>query len=372
MRPYFLIFVITLYLFGIQSCKRQSQSSANDEPATDRLLKTETITVKSNPTVVSLLSYGLSDYCHNNRCIYSYNYKEHAIDILDLKTDTVSRSISLESEGPNAVMRELHGLQVYSPDTIVTYDFVAIKIIDSVGNVISKIELPVNGFSRIDCNVRSNISDFKIDMDNHTILYPIKQPGKNEIIEYDFAEKNVVNHIALKNPIHEGYYGFMDYPNVSFYKDCIIYNYPFEANVYIYDRKSDSTRMISPKSKFTDNRIKEYDGKSVEELSWYGASNCFYSPLYLIPGKDCFVRITLGETSLDKSDNIDKAYYDRPIYVMTFDNEFKVIDEFEIERNRYNTFAGWCPLYDRIAFFQENACDPQNDNDIVIDMILID
>lgn len=67
MRPYFLIFVITLYLFGIQSCKRQSQSSANDEPATDRLLKTETITVKSNPTVVSLLSYGLSDYCHNNR-----------------------------------------------------------------------------------------------------------------------------------------------------------------------------------------------------------------------------------------------------------------------------------------------------------------
>lgn len=110
----------------------------------------------------------------------------------------------------------------------------------------------------------------------------------------------------------------------------------------------------------------------MEELSWYGASNCFYSPLYLIPGKDCFVRITLGETSLDKSDNIDKAYYDRPIYVMTFDNEFKVIDEFEIERNRYNTFAGWCPLYDRVAFFQENACDPQNDNDIVIDMISID
>ena len=199
MRPYFLIFVITIYLSGIQSCKRQSQSSANDEPATDRLLKTETITVKSNPTVVSLLSYGLSDYCHNNRCIYSYNYKEHAIDILDLKTDTVSRSISLESEGPNAEMRELHGLQVYSPDTIVTYDFVAIKIIDSIGNVISKIELPDNGFSRIDYNVRSNISDFKIDMDNHTILYPIKQPGKNEIIEYDFAEKSVVNHIALKS-----------------------------------------------------------------------------------------------------------------------------------------------------------------------------
>jgi hypothetical protein len=52
--------------------------------------------------------------------------------------------------------------------------------------------------------------------------------------------------------------------------------------------------MISPKSKFTDKCIKEYDGKFVEELSWYGATNCFYSPLYLIPGKDCFVRITLG------------------------------------------------------------------------------
>ncbi|MDE6858998.1 MAG: DUF4221 domain-containing protein [Duncaniella sp.] len=361
-------FLLTSVLFTITACINQ-KSTENNPSSPNNGFEIQEKTIHTNPSILSLQAYALVDYCHKNNSMYAYNFKEHAIDVLDLNNDTVSQYIKLEPEGPNGIMRDIRKLQVYAPDTIIIYDFAAIKMINNNGTINFKIELPENGWNRIDRNTRSNISDFKIDFNNSSILYPIKNKEQNEIIEYNFENKKITNHFKLNNPVNNGYYGYMDFPNVKFYQNLIIYNYPFEADIYILDRINNSTRKITPKSKFTDYKTPKYEGNSDEDLNWYGAENYYHSPLYFLPGKDCFVQFTLGASSYDKSHNIDKAYHDRPIYIMTFDKNLNVIGEFEISRHKYNTFAGGFPLYDSMAFFQDNMLNKQNPEDITFDFI---
>ena len=361
---------ILLLLIAIASgcVSRTHQREENVASGIDYQL--DSIRIVEDPGVSTLNSYGLSAYCHTNECLYCYNYKEHSIDILDLSGGNVKKSIVLETQGPDAVMRELSWLDVYSPDTIVAYDFNSISVLDSIGHVQCRIKLLKDEWARIDCNSRSNISGFKLDFDNHTITYPVAKPDRNEIIVYDYIDNAVVNRIKLEDSDNKGDYGFMRFPNVSFHGGSIIYNYPYESTVFIYDSISGTTRKVSTKSSYHPDTAKEYEGNSPEDIGWYGAENVFYSPMYYLAEQECFVRITLGATSLDRSVNMDKAYYDRPIYVMKYDEKFTPVGEFELERHKYNPFGGWCAMYDCMAFFQDSMLKENDSDDIIIDTIV--
>lgn len=334
--------------------------------------ESRTVIIKANPDVVNISGYGLSAYLKSNNSIYAYNYKGHSIDILNLDRDSITGSIKLTTDGPNAVMRELMGLQVLSPDMIATFDYMAIKVLDGKGNVVTKIELPDGAVPQIDCNSRSHISDFKIDLARHTVMYPTmdhKTKKEFEVLEYDYANRKVIDTFKLDGSEREGNFGFMNSPNVSFNGDYIVYNYPFEPEIHILDTKTRSCRTISPRSSLAPGTVKEYDSASSGDSGWYGAENYFYTPLYYIAGKDCYVRITLGMTTLDRTQDCAKAYYDRPIYLMTFDKDFNPTGEFEIPRHKYNPFGEWCPLADCMAFYQDNMFGDIDDENITLDLI---
>ncbi|MCM1355051.1 MAG: DUF4221 domain-containing protein [Staphylococcus sp.] len=334
--------------------------------------ETRTVTIKANPTLVNMSGYGLSSYCHADNSIYAYNYKEHSIDILDLDCDSVSRSIKLATDGPNVVMRELMGLQVYAPDTIAAFDYTAIKVLDGEGKLLTKIELHDGSVPQIDCNSRSHISGFKIDFERHTVMYPTMDRETMkvfEVVEYDYSDRKILDSFMLDGPGRDGNFGFMNSPNVSINGDYIIYNYPFESEIHILDTKTRSSRTVSPQSTLAPGVVAEYDNASSEDSGWYGAENYFYTPLYYIAGKDCYVRITLGKTSLERTNDCDRAYYDRPIYLMTFDKDFNPTGEFEVGRHIYNPFGEWCPLFDCMAFYQDSMFGEPDGDNITLDLV---
>lgn len=329
----------------------------------------ETVVIAQNPSVLTLPGYGLSDYCHENNRIYSYNYKEHAIDMLALNADSVCGSIRLACDGPDAIMKELHGLKVYSPDTIITYDWVSVNVIDSTGSITQKIELPTDERSYIDCNARSNISGFKLDFARHSLMYPVGSSAGFEVIEYDYQQRSVLTRIPLKPSENKGNYGFMRCPNVSFNGDRIIYNYPYESTVFVHDCKTDSTVAISTQSTLHPDNAAEYGGNSPDHLNWYGAENIFNTPLYYLPAMDSYVRITLGPSTFDRTQKLDEAYYDRPFYATVFDGEFNPVEEVELPSRRYSPYGGWCAMNDRMALFHDNMFDEHDDDTIVLDFV---
>ena len=361
------------FLTVFVACGIKTHDKIADEECPSLNYKTTTIEIKSDPSVISLESYGLSSYCLKDSSLYAYNYKEHAIDILNLSKDSVMRSIKLTPEGPDAVLPELLGLHVISPDTIIAYDYMAINMLDDAGRRIDRIEFPDYGIRRLDCNSRSNIADFKMDLGNHILYYSVINDGRNEIVEYDYVNRSILKKYEMEQPNGKGKnYGFMGCPNVSYNGDLAIYNYPFENLVYILNLKDDTTRTITPSGTFADAVIEEYKEASLDGLGWYGAENYFHSPLYYLPDAECYIRLTLGATTYDRSKNIDEAYYDRPFYLMIFDKEFKVMGEARLEDHKYNPFCGWFLLPGNIAFFQDNVLNPNKNEDIKIDILTID
>lgn len=371
----FSIILAVSFMLGFSACSGKSPSMYEYSlDGSTREAEVRTITVKSDSSIVSLPSYGMSSYCHADNCIYAYNYKNHAIDILDFDSDSISRSISFVAKGPGAVMPNPQGLKVFSPDTIAVYDFTAIKVMNGEGDIIRTIKLDKGSAPFIMTNCRSNISEFSIDFANNTVLYPamdLATRKKYEVIKYDFVNNTVVDHFALDAPKREGNFGYMFYPNVTFNGNYVIYNYPFESRVNILDMATGLTRTVNPISSIAPGEVEEFKGESVNESGWYGAENYFYSPLYYLQGSDCYVRVTLGRTDLDRTNNdCDKAYYDRPFYLTKFDRDFRPMAEYELTRHKYNPFGGWVPLYDSIAFYSDNMFNEPDSQNVTLDLIL--
>lgn len=333
-----------------------------------------TDSISANPAVINLDSYGLSSLCQFNNCVYAYNYKEHSIDIIDLDTKTIKDAIRLSIDGPNAVLHEIHGLKAISPDTIVTYDLNNICIMDNSGKVYERIDMPKDVLTRIDCNSRSNISDFLIDIPGHTVMLPITNRDgmdRHSVVVYDYSNNSIIQSYKLNEPQRKGDYGFMRYPNVSYNGELVIYNYPFESEIYILDSRDNTTRRVSIDSQLCRDKVVEYNGHSIEELGWYGAENYFYSPVYYLTDKNLYARIALGKTSLGRGGNLGKAYYDRPFYLLTYDEDFNLTGEFELDRHKYSPYAGWYTLPDGIALYQDNMFQDRRDDNIVIDKYII-
>lgn len=358
---------------ALQSCGSKRNSTTDDSEPLSLNYNTTAVEIRANPSVLTLESYGLSSYSPQDSSVYAYNYKEHSIDIMSLAKDSVMRSIKLSPEGPDAIMPELLGLHVVSPDTILAYDYMAVNMLDDTGRRIDRIEFPDYGIRRLDCNSRSNIADFKMDLGSHILYYPVINDGRNEIVEYDYVKRSILKKYEMKQPNGQGKnYGFMGFPNVSYNGDLAIYNYPFENLVYILNLKDDTTRTITPSGTFADAVMEEYNESTPENIGWYGAENFFHSPLYYLPDAECYIRLTLGATTYDRSKNIDEAYYDRPFYLMIFDKEFKVMGEARLEDHKYNPFCGWFLLPGNIAFFQDNILNPNKNEDIKIDILTMD
>lgn len=320
-------------------------------------------------SIYNLKSYNLNSYLSKNNSIYGYNYKTHAIDIIDLNNRALTNTIRLNSQGPDAVAGQVCGIDVIAPDSIVLYDGTAICLINNDGLMTNRFELPENGFIQIQTNSRAAIAGFSIDFNTHTILYPIGHDGQFEVLRYNFQSDSIEWRHQLHTPVSQGKYGFMRTPNITFDFPRIIYNYPFEKEVFVYDIVSDTTKIVNPESNFIKDSMQPYNGSTIEDLTWYGIKNHFYSSLYNMSDRHMYVRLALGGSKNGRKDNPETAMQNRPFYLMCFDRNINPVGEISLPEHRYDPFGGWCVIPNAIALFRDNLFDDSKEDGITIDII---
>jgi len=331
----------------------------------------DSVKIFCDTTTYNLKSYAPSSYLGANNSIYAYNHKTHAIDVIDLNANRMTGSIQLAGQGPDNVNLQVSGLQAWTADSIVLYDSQALCVINGNGVIIDKIMLPEDYFCRIETNARASIAGFDINFDNGIVRYPIyhRESKESEVLVYDFAADSILQRVALKNPANDGKHGFMQAPHVTYTKDLIIYNYPFESEIHVYDMATDSIRTINPHSNFVDDAMPASNANSFEEAAWYALENFFHSPVYHIEKAHQYVRLTLGSTPLNRNDDIEEAMYSRPMYLMFFDEKFNPIGESKLPSNRYNPYAGWLATSESMAFFVDNLLLTSTDDELLIDYV---
>lgn len=330
---------------------------------------TDSIIFKTDTSALTLKSYGINSFLKDNGTIFGYNYKTHSIDVFSFEKKSLMNTIPLDNEGPDAIQMSMRYIKVYSPDSIALYDDTAISIIDNTGKVVNRFIIPYNGMTRIDCNSRSNMSAFDIDFKNNRIAYPVKNGEKNTVVVYDFKNDSVVRETILNSPESNGKHGFMDYPNLCFSGDKIIYNYPYEHRICILDMTTGMTREVNHKCSLLTGGMEVLTDESPDELTWYGIENYFYSPLYYLEGKKCYVRLALDRTTLSRSEGPDRAIYARPLYLSVFNEQLEPIGEITPRQNLYDPFGGWFATPERFCLFMDNVLDDNESESTIIGML---
>lgn len=363
---YAWVFIITCCIFI--SCNNGHNGSgsldSNIIPVT-----TDSIIFKSDTSALTLKSYGINSFLDDNGTIFGYNYKTHSIDVFSIAKKSFFNAISLDNQGPDAIQMSVRYIKALTPDSIALYDDNAISLIDSTGRILDRFIIPYNGMTRIDCNSRSNMSAFDIDFKNNRIIYPIKDGKNNTIVVYDFKNDSVVKKIILKDPTSNGKHGFMDFPNLNFNADKIVYNYPYEYKIHILDLSTGITREAEHRCPYLPKLMDALSDESPDGLTWYGIENYFYSPLYYLEGKRCYVRLALGETTLNRSEGPDKAMYARPLYLSVFNEQFEPVGEATLRQNLYDPFGGWFIMSDRFCLFRDNVLNDNESESTIIDML---
>lgn len=360
------IFITTCCIFI--SCNTGHNNTGSPDPDIITV-NTDSISFKSDTTALTLKSYGINSYLDDNETIFGYNYKTHSIDVFSIAEKSFLNTIPLDNQGPEAVQMSIRYIKAYSPDSIAVYDDNAICLLDSTGKVLNKFNIPYNGMTRIDCNTRGNMSAFDIDFKNNRIIYPIKEDGNKTIVVYDFKNNSVVRKINLKDPTDNGKHGFMNFPNLNINAGKIVYNYPYEHKIHVLDMTTGNTREVEYKCPYLAKGMDVLSDESPDGLTWYGIENFFYSPLYYLEGKKCYVRFALGGSTVDRSEGFDKAMYSRPMFISVFNEQFEPIGEVALKRNLYDPFGGWFVMSDRFCLFRDNVFDESGSENTIIDML---
>jgi hypothetical protein len=116
-------------------------------------------------------------------------------------------------------------------------------------------------------------------------------------------------------------------PNISYVNGQIIYGFPIESNIYIYDLKKDKFEEYGGKSRFSDN-IENFDRKEEETFRHTGT---WFNNVNYDKRNNIYYRTHWGSQDLKLDDMTYSTSYTKPGYIMFFDADFNVIEEMKID-----------------------------------------
>jgi hypothetical protein len=299
------------------------------------------VLIKIDSLTFSLEYYMSFDYFESEGEIVfmGYNFKTHSLDIINLSKRTVTNHIKLDLEGPDAIGREVEGLNIISGDSILIADQSKFAIVNKEGGIIWKL---MKNDSRLNAKIPKGYfitrrEAFKPGYDKKNIsliVYYRPFDDKKTLSMPIIAEISLDTPEVRFLPIHTSYFGSTVYkhyrpvyggPQACFNEDKIIINYTFEPNIYVYDYSLDNVTVFGGKSKMTSNFQPDFDQHSNEND--YVLSNINFFQFVYDPFKKLYYRSHWGEMKLKKSEFEFNTYLDKPVFLMVFDDSFNYLFE---------------------------------------------
>lgn len=370
-------FFLLLLSFLLFSCRNQGNSAQHTHIQKDSLSCTaKHIQIPPSTEVLELKSYYITSPVDFDsiKGIMAYNYRLHSLDLINLEeNDHTISSIPLQKEGPNGIAGRISGICPVSKDSIWVYDGISMYLIDNTGNVCDKISFQNKENIIINTNYAMCTARFFYNKDRASLLY-LTDRDSLIIEEYDVKARRIIKEYPLSysvsNAARELVYGDMDAPNVSFTTGKIIYNYPYESNIYLLDMKSGKQSVIDAESSYTPNIAQKCTANGYATWEKHRIENIHFFDVMYLPKSEKFIRLHLGEATFDSQKPVLSLLDSKGLYLSVFDKDFHCMGETKLTDKKYNLFTGWCALADALLLFNDNSLSEATDYDnLSIDII---
>ena len=337
-------------------------------------------TVKFLPTDEMLESKSYSTSCalsvDSIDRVIGYNRFVHALDILMIYDDTSKlSSISLKREGPDGIPGRICGMYAAAEDSIWVYDGVRMYLLDNKGHVKYKTQLPGRECVEIRTNYAMNTSKFVYNDKHNSLLYLACRDDAWVVEEYQLNMNEVINvyplSFSLYNNDNKGFYGNKKAPNVNFSSNFIIYNYPYESSIYTLDTITGIINSYGGQSQYTMNVAEECHSKN-DYSAWerHSVENPHFYEVSCLSELGIYVRLHLKEKSYEPDMSFQELIDGKTLYAMCFDEEFNIIGEVELKKQRYSYFTGWCALSNSMLYFVDNSLSEEVDGEeLIVDLM---
>jgi hypothetical protein len=356
-----LIYIILLSVFAFFSCNNKNSLVDNIYSISKTLVSKEIDIINDDTSLKSYHLHSTFSY-RDDDYIMTYNSRTHALDNFNVSKRTVSH-INIDSEGQNGIPHDILGIHVHSIDSIWIYTTGIITLIDSIGVVKERIRTSFsdNEFPVILTNFSCCTSRFYYNSDRKSLFYMSVSIIENRS-NFFVSEYSLTDHSTKKYPLNatetkdfRNDYGWKQYPNVTYTSKSILYNFPIESNIYVIDIESGENSVWGGKSQYTPNMVKKLRSPyEFYEADRHINENVHFFEILYDPIKDIYYRLHLSNIEYNAEINSDSLYFSKTMYIMVFNNNFEIINETKLDKEKYNYLHFWGMLNSGLFIAKDN------------------
>jgi hypothetical protein len=362
MAPKYINISIFLFIF-LFSCINENYKVINNKTSDIIITELETISDSIELTEDYLNNYYTQTLFSKNSNDYmvAHNHKTHYIDIFNISKKEMS-NIKLYEEGQNSINRDINGIYANSIDSIWLYSTGNIYLLNTLGEIEKKYNLPVDKDEFIinSTNYANATIKLHFDSSRNALFYTsIRMGDKNSffINELNILTMKVEKTELIYTESEQGIgkkFGWMQHPNVTYKNNLIIYNFPFNSNIYTINLDSKERNSFGGKSIYTKNYAAETTEMAIDNWFRHTIENIHFYEINNDKYKDCYYRLHLDGADFNSKDYKGDQLNSKRLFLTIFDSSFNIINEFPLTKNKYNIVGGWGVLKDGFFIIKDN------------------
>lgn len=324
-------------------------------------IERDTMSIKLNDTSLNNYHTQVSFSWYKNDFLIGYNDKTHCLDVFNFTNKDIF-NIELNIQGRGAVAGEVNGLYATSLDSLWILANQTVYLLDSIGIIQKQYDLMVDeGEYIINTSNYSNASvRLYFDTDKCALYYATIKMGDKNAFYINILSLNDGRHkkIELKyTDTEQGVgqrYGWMQHPNITYNYPLVIYNFPFNSNVYTMDLNTDVIKSYGGESRYTPNIASEVYTETID--SWYKhmIENVHFYEVNYDPYRKRYYRLHLNGVDFNSTISVSEQIFDKQMFLTVFDQEFNVIEEFPLSNDLYNINGGWGVFKNGLFIIKDN------------------
>lgn len=366
-------------VFLFISCQREQSYLLESKYAGILTINEKTVKILSDKT--SLPEYDCITSFTNQQgkeSIVGYNYKTHTLDFIHLDKSPISHT-RLDREGNNQIIENMNGIFIHNEDSIWLYSNGIISLIDTTGMVQKNIHIESKQDEPIVTMTNFSIGCIKLYFDSKkNALYYVTTSTSDSTLFY-VNEYNLNNDQIKRYPLANTLnkhnvkkeFGWKQLPNVTFYENEVIFNYPIESDIYRMNLETHRTERYGGKSKFTENIAHTLSSNfSFEDAERHKIENVHFFEVNKNVKKNIYYRLHLDKQSFDNK-NIFEQYLSKQFYLTIFDDNFQVINEIHLNKQqKYSHINSWGCINDGffINIMPQDIMDDNKDEYFILDI----
>ena len=347
MKKNHIIILLVLFLY---SCSPDYKAQPNIQ--SEKKLRKTSLLEKRLPVNDLTLDYLYKTFIYEDSkdtYLFSLNDQEFGLDVFDLKKSNFKNHIKLFLNGSESV-GEVYDYYVHNLDSIFLIGPYQVSLINYEGVLLKKMKINISEATDKHIYSSGSLGEHRIFYFEENLYsrlsYQINREEKGYYmgpIEVKISlntEANQAVDIYYSSLYQDGtdYFGFLSYPNCTFFKGKLIYNFPAEPNVYVYNLNNKEQSIYGGKSKYFNTPVaqsllrSEFDGSRLLE---HWVKNPAY--LEIIPDKykNLYYRIQAHPISYLNIENEPNTWLDKEFSLTIFDQKFQIIDEIKLDNRIY-------------------------------------